>query len=283
MRKHSYHIHTVFCDGKSTPEEMVKAALDGNMECIGFSAHAAWPFATEWHLPPARYQEYIDEISRLKTLYGQRIHILCGFEADYLPDYTFPDRAIYRQFNPEYLIGSVHYITADKQHQPAPVFSVDAPAAEVAKGLAEVFKNNGKKAVQKYWDTVRNMVSSCDFDIIGHLDVHRKRNGELRFFDESEPWYRRELKETVKVIARSGKVVEINTGGIARKAIDDVYPSAELLSLLHARDVPLTVSSDAHRTGDILCAYERAYDAARRAGYTKIALLTSSGWTEDNL
>ena len=33
------HTHTTFCDGKNTPEEMVRAALSLGMDSLGFSGH----------------------------------------------------------------------------------------------------------------------------------------------------------------------------------------------------------------------------------------------------
>lgn len=274
MKKCNYHTHTLFCDGTDSAADMVEAAIREHMDEIGFSAHGAWPFATKWHLDPTRYTEYRDAIRALAMKYAQTIRIRYGFEADYIPGITAPDSSIYSRFEPDYLIGSVHLLAGDKKN--SGVWSVDGPAEEVAEGLADVFANNGKRAVQKYWHTVREMVASCDFDIIGHLDLVRKRNGVLHFFDESDPWYRRELMETVKTIARSGKIVELNTGGMARKALDGIYPSDPLLSMLYRRGVPVTISSDAHRSADLTFAYDTALDAARRAGYREIALLATN-------
>ena len=33
------HVHTTYCDGKSTVEEIVKKAISMNMTSIGFSSH----------------------------------------------------------------------------------------------------------------------------------------------------------------------------------------------------------------------------------------------------
>ena len=112
-----------------------------------------------------------------------------------------------------------------------------------------------------------------DFLIWGHPDVIRKRNGILHFFDESESWYRSELVATANSAKHSGVIAEINTGGIARGAIDDVYPSADFLSLLHASGVPVMINSDAHRAEDIDCAFDRAENAAKKAGYTEVLFL----------
>ena len=281
MRLASYHVHTDLCDGTASAADMVRAAVNAGMTDIGFTAHAAWPFASEWHLPAARYGIYLAEIARLKVEYKGKINILCGFEADYIPGATAPDYAIYRDFSPDILIGSVHYVASNSKNTRAAPWAVDAPAEEVSRGIAECFGNDGRRAAEAYWGTVRDMVSSCNFDIVGHLDVLRKRNGILHFFDENASWYRRELKETAKTVGRSGKIVELNTGGIARKAIDGIYPSDELLAMLFQQGVPVTINSDAHASEDILCAYIQARAAARRAGYSTLSYRNESGWVQE--
>lgn len=281
MRRANYHTHTRFCDGKDSPADMTAAAIHTNLQELGFSAHGAWPFATHWHLPPNRYTDYIETIHALAENNAKKIRILCGFEADYIPGITAPDSSVYRTFAPDYLIGSVHMLAGTGKT--VGVWSIDGPVEEVAQGLADVFGNNGKRAVQQYWYTVREMVASFDFDIIGHLDLVRKRNGILHFFDESEPWYKRELKQTAKVIARSGKIVELNTGGMARKAIDGIYPSEPLLALLFKHGVPVTVSSDAHSASAVDFAYEMAIAAAQQAGYSELTFLGQGGFETETL
>jgi len=281
MRVASYHNHTTFCDGQNTPEEMVTAAIEAGITDFGFSSHASWFFSSEWNLDAERYPEYLAEIARLKAKYASDIRIFAGFEADYLPGISVPDPAIYGRFSPDFLIGSIHYVRSDKKGVQTNLWPVDAGVEAVGSGLGECFDNDGKRAAQAYWRTVREMVESCRFDIIGHLDLLRKRNGILHFFDESELWYRREIAKTVRVIARSKKIVELNTGAIARKAMDSVYPSDELLSLLYRAGVPVTISADAHSTDHMLCAYDTAREAARRAGYSTLSYLNPEGWVQE--
>ncbi len=276
----SYHVHTRFCDGSASAREMLEAACALGMTDIAFTAHAMWPFASQWHMATEKYEAYFAEINALKSEFKNRIRVLCGLEADYLKGASIPDYCVYRDFDPDFLIGSVHFLSRQKPGTEGYLCSIDGPASEVARGLQECFRGNGRKMVQAYWSAVREMIATCNFDMIGHLDVIRKRNGDLRFFDEGERWYRRELEETVRTISRSGKVVEINTGGIARGAIDSVYPSPELLGLLGRRGVPVTISSDAHHPKDLLCAYKKAVDTARGAGYHGVMYREGPLWRE---
>lgn len=283
MRLASYHVHTRWCDGKESPEEVVLAAVRLGMTDLGFSAHGAWPFATEWHLKPSSYVAYVAEIRELQRKFRGDIRLACGFEADYLPGITYPDYGIYAPFAPDYLIGSVHYVSPPDTGILAPPWSVDAPTSEVASGLERCFRGDGTAAVRRYWELLREMVKACDFDVVGHLDLPRKRNGELRFFDETAPWYRRELETTLDAVAEAGKIVEVNTGAISRGAMDDLYPSAEALAGLADRGVRIALNSDAHSAQDLTSAYDRAARALKNAGVRELWYLGDKGWEAESL
>lgn len=272
-----YHVHSDWCDGTVPARKMVEEAISSGITDLGFTAHAAWPVATHWHLPMADYEGYIQDISSLSAEFKDKINILCGFEADWLPGVSIPDHQLYAQFKPDLLIGSVHYITNDR-HPECGLCTVDGPAEEIAADIKRCFQNNTKKAVCEYWHAVRQMISSCDFDIIGHLDVIRKRNAALNLFDETEQWYRRELKETARSAARSGKIVEINTGGMVRAGLESPYPSADLLHMLAKKQVPITICPDAHSPADLLFGRSEAVAAAKAAGYKEQWIKEDSEW-----
>lgn len=286
-RRMSYHVHTTFCDGSDSPETMVRSAIKQGMTDLGFSAHAMWPFSTQWHLNPGKYTEYCTEILRLKKKHAKNIQISLGFEADYISGLTSPNRSVYGQFNPDFLIGSIHYVPApthygSKTHKPAP-WCVDASANEVERGIQNAFGGDGKRAMSAYWGTIREMVEGGDFEILGHADLPRKRNGILRFFDENTSWYRHELKKTVRVIARHGKIMELNTGAIPRGIKDLLYPSSTLLTLAYKAGIPITINSDAHDSAHVLGAYDSAREAALRAGYRTVSILDPDGWKSVSL
>ena len=110
MVKKDLHIHTVFCDGNNTPEEMVRSAIDMGLECIGFSAHSYTYFDTSYAMTEDDTPKYIAEIKRLKGLFSGQIEILCGIEQDYYADSPLYDY--------DYIIGSVHYVLAGKKYIP---------------------------------------------------------------------------------------------------------------------------------------------------------------------
>ena len=53
------------------------------------------------------------------------------------------------------------------------------------------------------------MLLSCDFDVVGHLDLVRKFNTRHPYFDETAPWYLAELDRTADAVSASGKIAEV--------------------------------------------------------------------------
>lgn len=276
-KKATYHAHTVFCDGNNTVEEMIQNAITKGFTDIGFSAHALYPFASTWHMPLRSYMSYCTEVRSLGEKYKKDINVYLGFEADYFIPLSRPSYAQYKDFSIDYIIGSVHYLFIDET---LPCFTADGSASEVSQGIQEVFASNARLAVERYFACQRAMIASCDFDVVGHIDVIRKRNGELHFFDEKDTWYKNEIEKTADIAASCGKIVEINTGGIARGAIDDVYPSHDFLRALHKRNVPIVINSDSHSIETLDTAYEQAYESAKRAGYSSSLYFEDGCWKE---
>lgn len=275
--KINLHTHCTFCDGKNTAEEMVESAIAKGFTVLGFSSHCLYPVDPDfyktpddfWHIPANKINTYQTEIERLKKEYGNKITILSGFEADYFEDTkigsALPDTSVYSSLNPDYLIGSVHFVNIQKGY-----YTVDHTAENVKENLLRLYNNDYKSAVCDYFETERNMLKKCNFNIIGHADLIRKRNPVLKFFNEEDSWYKEQIKLTVEEIARNGAVVELNTGAIARGIFDDVYPSSYMLDLLYSKGVPVCVNSDSHDTKTIDCAFDKAYNIARKAGYKEL-------------
>lgn len=66
IARSSPHVHTQFCDGRSTAEEIVQTALQKGFVSLGFSSHAKQDFDPKYSLDEAREADYITEIKRLQ-------------------------------------------------------------------------------------------------------------------------------------------------------------------------------------------------------------------------
>ena len=73
MMLRDFHMHTTFCDGKNSAEEMVLAAMEKGFDYIGFSDHAPMNFDDGCAMPEAALPAYAAEILRLKEKYKDHI------------------------------------------------------------------------------------------------------------------------------------------------------------------------------------------------------------------
>ena len=99
------HTHTVYCDGKDTPEELVKRAIELGMTALGFSGHEYAPQDTDFCMSKDDTKRYTEEVLNLKKKYKDQIDIYLGIERDYfgkIDAYPY-----------DYVIGSLHYVEKD--------------------------------------------------------------------------------------------------------------------------------------------------------------------------
>lgn len=85
LYKTDYHIHTLYSDGKATPEEYIEVALSAGMKEIGFSEHLNLVIEKqEWCMEIPRVPEYVSHINKLAAS-EKRIKVRLGLEVDYFP------------------------------------------------------------------------------------------------------------------------------------------------------------------------------------------------------
>ena len=228
-----YHVHTTFSDGKNTPEEMVKAAIEKGMAEIGFSDHSYTYFDESYCIKKEQIAEYQREIADLKEKYKGQIKILCGIEQDL---YSNESTKGY-----DYVIGSVHYVKNGGKF-----YSVD-DSEECFVSVAEsVFGGDYYAFAEEYFNTVACFNERADIGIIGHFDLIAKFNEKGKFFDETDKRYKSAFKAAADKLILAGKVFEINTGAIARGYKTEPYPSDKIRAYIKGKGGKFILSSDSH-------------------------------------
>lgn len=248
--KANYHTHSTWCDGRNTTAEMAVEAMRLGLGTLGFSSHAMLPDESyDWVLSREKLPRYVREIRNLATQYRGKMRILCGVEADYIPGRSSPDRAVYAPYGIDYVIGSVHWVVAPD----GGLVPVDKSPETQREGIARHFGGDVAAFVRAYYRQVREMLATCDFDILGHVDLVLKFNEKHPTIDERATWYEEEIRRTIEAIESSTKVVELNSGGIARGWRTDFYPSRHFYGLLKAQGGKnrYVLSSDAHSVADL--------------------------------
>ena len=245
IRLEDYHVHTTFCDGKNTPEEMVLAALKKGMTAIGFSGHSPLKQGGEgWCMTPEGAEAYRAEITRLKEAYSDKIRIFCGVEQDF---YSEAPTDCY-----DYVIGSVHLLKFGDEW-----ISVDNTAQEQINAADRFFGGDIYAFCEAYYRTAARVAEQTNCEIIGHFDLVSKFNEGNRLFDEHHPRYTAAWQAAADGLLSSGKPFEINTGAIARGYRTSPYPAREIITYLSERGGRFILSGDAHSTEGLCFGFER--------------------------
>lgn len=275
----NYHLHTPYCDGGSTSREYADIALTKGFTSIGFSSHAPLPFESDWNMKSGQLPAYINEIQELKRDYRGRLEIYCGLEIDYIPGIINP-RSDHLAGGLDYTIGAVHYLGRDAKGR---YWTVDGPLDELLGGISHSFHGDNRLAVEAYYDNMTCMIEEFPPDIIGHLDLIKRHNGEERLFAEDDEWYRSCVMRTLMAIAASPCIMEINTGGIGRKKIDSLYPSAWIIEEAYRKNIPVTINSDAHAASQLDAYYREAALEVKKAGYRHYMALRGGKWIRESI
>jgi histidinol-phosphatase (PHP family) len=275
----SLHNHTIFCDGKDDIETMCRAAFEKKLCAVGFSAHAPITKKTgiesDWHMQDEVFYKYVEHVLAAKKRWRGKLEVLLGFEIDYIKGLRSALDKDITEVNPDYLIGSVHFLIPANGAKP---FTVDGPQEEFLQGLNEGFNGDARALMNSYYDAQLEMIALGGFEILGHADLIKKNCiGKNLWPQEEEVYRQKEIARAVgdavgdaagKAAGRAGVIAEANTGGINRKKINEVYPSKTFLRFFCENNVPLIITADAHSAAEIKGNYDTAVKALLSAGFS---------------
>ncbi|HPS26877.1 MAG TPA: histidinol-phosphatase [Bacteroidales bacterium] len=275
----NYHTHTHFCDGSSEPEKYVLEAINKGFSALGFSAHAPLPFETAWNLAQADIEPYCAEILRLREKYKGQTEIYLSLENDYIPGIAEDFAFFRRQYKLDYTLGAVHLVKNPDSNE---IWFIDGPVSNYDNGLKNIFKNDIHFAVETYFAQLNDMIITQKPDIIAHFDKV-KMNNQHRYFQESDQWYKDLLRQTLEIIAKSKCIVEVNTRGVYTGKYEGLYPGQEVLRQMVELDIPVTISSDAHKPSDLNTYFNETEKMLKELGYKSVRVLLNREWCEQEI
>lgn len=240
------HTHTIYCDGKNTPEEMVQAALTKGLICLGFSGHGYAPYDTDACMTREGAAAYRAEVAALREKYAGRIRVLCGVEQDYWSEEPTDPY--------DYVIGSVHYVKADGE-----LCCVDNTPDIQRAAVEKHFGGDWYAYAEAYFATVADVVNKTRCQIIGHFDLVSKFNEKEHLFDERHPRYVAAWRAAADKLLPTGVPFEINTGAITRFWRTTAYPTADMIAYIKERGGRFVLSSDSHSDQTLCYGFEQ-YD-----------------------
>ncbi len=271
----NYHSHSHYCDGKYAPEAHVQAAIAQGMHAFGFSSHCPVRFPSTWNMPLERFQDYLEVTRALKEKYAAQIQLYTGLELDYIPGIISSQTDYIQAAQLDHLIGSIHYVDQFPDGRP---WEIDGRHQVFLKGLEEIFQGNIEAAVRRYFELTREMIQACPGIVLGHMDKIKMQNEEGILFSENSDGYREEVEKTLDVIAKAGTIVEVNTRGLYKKAVDTTYPSPWILEKIRERGIPIMMNSDSHTPDEITGRFEETARLLLDLGFTELMALWDGEW-----
>jgi histidinol-phosphatase (PHP family) len=241
-----YHMHSILSDGKDSYEEMVRGAIAKGLDEIGFSDHVCLK-PVDWAIKMVDIPVMTEQILDLKQKYKDQIKIRYGIEMDYFPGHETELKEIIETMPLDFVIGSIHFIGD---------WNYDTDQSFYGKWTND-------KLYANYFALIQQAAASGLFDILGHLDLIKK----FRIYPESSQ--EKLFEDTLKIIKKHDVVVELNTGGIDRPCAE-FFPGPKLLEMCFRQNIPVTLSSDAHQSGQIARHYKSAVQLLTQIGYAEI-------------
>lgn len=273
----NYHSHFNLCDGKGQAFEYLERAVELGFSAYGFSAHAPLPFDNDWTMQQKDLNLYLSTIKDLKKEYGNRVQVYTGLEIDYVPNVMGASSGQFKDMPLDFRIGSVHMIPS--QHAEIPL-SLDGPIDEYLMLLEKEFGGSMEKFSAAYYKLLNEMMETQKFDILGHLDLIKKKNKNNKYFDESSMWYKKQILETLNLAAEKGVIIETNSGGVARGATKEIYPSSWIIKECRQRNIPMMVNADSHHPDNINFHFNESFAVLKENGYSEVRILLDNRWQD---
>ena len=273
MQNLCLHTHNFFCDGKASIQQMVESAVNQGVTQIGISSHAPLKIPNKWSMSINDLENYRMEILLAGRKYREEIAVFLSLEIDYIPGFTYEFDFFRDKLKLDYTIGSIHLVKHPETNE---LWFIDGDKKTSIQNMQRVFNGDVRAALSAYFGQTREMIRTQKPDIIGHLDKAVMNLGHL--FDVEEVWYQEEITETLELVKKYNCIVEANTRGLYKGKWQDTFPSKSILTQCYHMGIPVVISSDAHRTTELLANYETARQILRGIGYTQQMARAKTGW-----
>jgi histidinol-phosphatase (PHP family) len=251
----SYHNHTTWSDGTTPVADMVDGAAALGIEALGISDHFnVHPSGRppRWAMALEELDAYVEDVCRQRG--RTAVDIRLGLEVDWWPGRAGAITAALGDHPYDYLIGAVHEVDG---------FRIDSTRLD----WEALSPDEQDERHLRYWEYQVSLAESGLFDIVAHLDLSKKFGHRPRI-DLGDV-----IDRALDAFAAADLVVELNTAGW-HKPCRDAYPAEDLLARCRARDIPVTLSADAHAPDHLLRDFDRGAARLAEAGYDQVARFT---------
>ena len=188
-------------------------------------------------LLPPRHALYLAEATRLRQKYASQIHILIGFEGEWIRSSYGPFIKTYAA-DPliDFFIGSVHHVHG---------IPIDYDAATYAKAVQKA--GSEERLFGDYYDLQYEMLQELKPRVVGHFDLIRllasDPSADLKTSWDGRIWGK--AVRNLKWIKKQGGLLEVNSAGL-RKGLKEPYPGRGIAEAWRGMGGRFTLSDDSH-------------------------------------
>ena len=255
-----FHLHSSFSGDSDTPmEKMILKGIELGLIEMCFTEHNDFDYPATGSNPSGFWEvnpdAYLYDFLKLREKYADKMTLLFGIELGLQPHLSKRNAAFAKAHDYDFIIGSSHLCNGK-----------DPYYASFYEGRSQ------EEAYREYFESIlENLKVYSNFDVYGHLD-YVVRYGPQKDEGYSYELYRELFDKILTKLIDMGKGIEVNTGGLA-KGMRDVHPCSGILKRYRELGGEIvTVGSDAHVTGLIAHAFDRAGEILKDCGFRYYAV-----------
>ncbi|KAL2121451.1 hypothetical protein VTJ04DRAFT_5478 [Mycothermus thermophilus] len=291
------HSHSgQFCPGhaKDQLEEIIQYAIKLGFKTMGLSEHMPRTDISDLYpeelLPTPqeslaalrpRHEAYLAEAVRLRDAYADRIHILVGFETEFIraDEYAPLIRELALHGDIDYLVGSLHHVRGvpidfSREMYAAAVRACTGKKDEGSGGSGEDYDDNEEEALwTTYLDEQLAMLQAVKPRVVGHFDVVRllskQPQRDLRTAWDKKDGVWSKVLRNLEVVREYGGWLECNTSAL-RKGLPEPYPKREIAEAWLGMGGRFTFSDDSHGIAQVGTNYLRGLEYLEGLGVKEV-------------
>ncbi|OAA58722.1 histidinol-phosphatase [Cordyceps fumosorosea ARSEF 2679] len=247
-------------------EDIIKHAISVGYKTIGLTEHmpryeardlypeelADGPDAALAALP-LRHEAYLAEALRLQSAYAAQIHVLIGFEAEFIRSNFATHVAELFAAAPclDYFIGSVHHVHG---------VPIDYDAASMAAAVAASSRTGDPAGGTEealhgdYYDLQHEMLRALRPRVVGHFDLIRLLSAEPGRDPRGWEGVWARIVRNLRLAAEQGAWLECNSAAL-RKGLAEPYPCRAIAEEWLRLGGKFTLSDDSHGVAHVATNY----------------------------
>jgi histidinol-phosphatase (PHP family) len=244
------HSHTPLCKhAVGQPDEYAEVAQRRGLKGLIVTCHNPMPggFSARVRMGEDQFDEYVDLVASATEQFAGQVDVRLGLEADY---FEGMEAYLERQLSSaefHFVLGSVH--------------------PQIPEFRERYWQDDLMEVQRIYFRLLAQAAETGLFDSISHPDL-------IKNFT-SEAWRPERIMDDIcrmlDRIADTGVAMELNTSGVM-KTIPEMNPMPEMLREMAARDIPVTLGSDAHLPERVADGFESALELLRESGFRQVSI-----------